>query len=149
MLEQPFPADILTLASSAEADPADPYNVAAWKQVRAAYNTAGYVDYIHCFFGLQNRDRTIHRATSMSAALPCCRRADSLAYQTRSPFERSSWGTPCTHSDAMHFFGLNCATVRSILVFADESVRTAADVHALAELGIVDGVNIKLEKAGG
>lgn len=36
----------------------------------------------------------------------------------------------------------------AIPVFADESVRTAADVARLAELGAVDGVHLKLEKAG-
>lgn len=43
------------------------------------------------------------------------------------------------------------AAVRSaarVPVWADESVRDASDVHALAALGAVDGVHLKLEKTG-
>uniref|UniRef100_A0A7S1C617 Enolase C-terminal domain-containing protein n=1 Tax=Bicosoecida sp. CB-2014 TaxID=1486930 RepID=A0A7S1C617_9STRA len=36
-----------------------------------------------------------------------------------------------------------------VLVYADESVRHSADVDELARAGIVHGVNVKMEKAGG
>jgi L-alanine-DL-glutamate epimerase-like enolase superfamily enzyme len=41
---------------------------------------------------------------------------------------------------------LNAAGVR---VYADESIATAEDVEVFAAAGLVDGVNIKIEKAGG
>ncbi|MEK8174144.1 enolase C-terminal domain-like protein [Streptomyces sp. M19] len=43
------------------------------------------------------------------------------------------------------------ATVRAaarVPVWADESVRDAASVHAVADAGAADGVHLKLEKAG-
>ena len=43
----------------------------------------------------------------------------------------------------------HAALWRRVMVFADETVKTAADVEALAAAGIVHGVNVKLEKAGG
>jgi hypothetical protein len=36
-----------------------------------------------------------------------------------------------------------------VLTYADESVKSATDVQALYDLGVVDGVNVKMEKVPG
>lgn len=59
------------------------------------------------------------------------------------------WPDPCTGEDAGRWeaFRDRCKGEAGILVYADESVATAADIAPLSRIS--HGVNIKLDKAGG